>query len=64
MNVAVCLSGPGSKELEDAMQGKVPSLALGGWSLDHSFPEVPAKYLAKHLWTPKLWGKWEFTEGF
>lgn len=50
----------------DWVAGDIPSseyLEKSGWSLDHSFPEVPAKLLAKSFWTPKLWGKWEFEEG-
>ena len=50
----------------DWVAGDIPSseyLEKSGWSLDRSFPEVPAKLLAKSFWTPKLWGKWEFEEG-
>ena len=46
--------------------GDIPSsdyLSKSGWSLDKSFPEIPAQFLAKSLWAPKLWGKWEFDEG-
>lgn len=34
-----------------------------GWRLSDDFVEVPGMYLAKALWEPKLWGKWEFTAG-
>ncbi len=46
--------------------GNVPSsdyLSMSGWSLDRGFPEIPARYLVRKLWTPKLWGEWEFDEG-
>ena len=29
-----------------------------GWAIDGSFEEVPAKWLRRPLWTPKMWGRW------
>ena len=34
-----------------------------GWQLSDDFEEIPAPFLAKTLWEPKLWGKWEFNAG-
>ena len=38
-------------------------LEMSGWTLDQSFPEVPARLLQRHLWAPRLWGKWKHKEG-
>lgn len=37
-------------------------LQLAGWSLDKEFEEVPAQLLRRELWTPRVWGKWDFSE--
>ena len=35
-------------------------LNLSGWQLDENFDEVPARLLRRALWTPKLWGHWQY----
>ena len=38
------------------------ALYQAGWSIDDSFEEVPAAGLVRHLWTPKLYGRWRHKE--
>lgn len=46
------------KEVEDE-----ELLDASGWEVVDDFVEVPSKHLAKPLWEPKLWGKWDFEAG-
>ena len=41
---------------EDYLQKK-------GWGLSKSFKEVPSDLLQADLWTPRLWGKWQYEAG-
>ena len=34
-----------------------------GWEVNPAFSEVPSELLAKQLWEPKLWGRWNFEAG-
>lgn len=34
-----------------------------GWEVNEGFSKVPARYLAKSLWEPKLWGRWSYNAG-
>ena len=46
------------KEIEDE-----ELLDASGWEVVDDFVEVPSKFLAKPLWEPKLWGRWNFRAG-
>eukprot|EP00438_Fugacium_kawagutii_P005650 Skav219567 [mRNA] locus=scaffold886:113683:117079:- [translate_table: standard] len=35
-------------------------LQLSGWEVASDFKEIPSHLLAKDLWEPKQWGRWDF----
>eukprot|EP00435_Cladocopium_sp_Y103_P029361 s335_g7.t1 len=46
----------------DRAIGDEEYLQLAGWSLNKDFQEIPAYLLKRELWTPRLWGRWDFHE--